>query len=108
MSKYATTQSFGGQRASVGRAVILSRVPHDGRRGVCLVAGTIHAISSSKDMPYIAPIDRGSSGGRRDAEWQDDAMRSGDPSLRWRFCETQTEADVEAMPLGSWTWPPRV
>lgn len=95
MSKYATEQKFGGQRASVGRAIVLATRKHDGKEGTCLRAGTIRAVSSSQDLPYIV-VD----GEPGDLVNKDD--------LGWKFVETRTESEVEAMPFGSWTWPPRI
>ena len=82
---YATKQSFGGQRASLGRAVIFKSdgVPF---------AGTIAAIDTDADHPNIVPI--GSLNGR--------TVRA------LRFHETRSEADLDAMPTDCWTWPPRL
>jgi hypothetical protein len=100
MSKYVTKQYFGGQRASVGRVVVLATDKHDGKPGICLRAGVIRAISSSKDMPYIAAHDS------LNLPTTVDHVSPGDHE--WKFVETRTEAEVEAMLIGSWTWPVRV
>lgn len=98
MSKYATEQKFGGQRASVGRVVVLATDRHDDKSGMCLRAGVILAISSSKDIPYIAA--------HASLKTTVGHILPGDHE--WKFVETRTETEVEAMPIGSWTWPPRI
>ncbi len=88
MARYASKKSYGGQRASVGRVVVVARaVTTSGR--VELRAGVIATILPSGE-PSIDVI------GLADA-WQEAP-----------FVETKTTSDVEAMPAGSWTWPPRV
>lgn len=97
MSKYATDQKFAGQRASVGRVVLLAAKKHDGSEGVCLRAGMIIAISSKDDRPYIHDVAAGT------CDWKEPA---------WTFFNVhQSASDEETlalMPIGSWTWPPRV
>lgn len=93
MSKFATKQKFGGQVASVCRMVLLAAPSHKDPTKMCLRAGVVLAISSSQDTIYIK--DLGS----------DDATMT---SVEWTFVSTGCPADAEAMPIGSWTWPPRV
>lgn len=98
MSKYVTDQKFAGQRASVGRVVILAAKKHDGSKGVCLRAGMIIAISSKGDRPYIHDIAAGT------CDWKEPA---------WTFFDLASQpgipispiAEAESMPIGSWTWP---
>lgn len=97
MSKYATEQRFGGQRARVGRAVVIAVKRHDGREGVCLRAGIIFAISSTHDAPYIQNIRAAA------VEW------SGlGGVIELKYFDAKTEEDLAKMPIGSWCWPPRV
>jgi hypothetical protein len=79
MSKYATEQMFGGQRASVGRVVVIHTL-----HGIC--ADTIDRIAGE------APVMKFNQGRLNE----------------FTFHPTTTAADVEAMPPGCWTWPPRV
>lgn len=89
MSSYATKQAFGGRRAAVTDTVVLAVRQHDGE-GVCLRAGMVEAISGGHDRPYF-----------RDP-------RDGAVSMDWMFRETRTVEEIEALPIGSWTWPIRV
>jgi hypothetical protein len=41
MSKYATDHEYDGQRASVGRIVLLCQPRHDEKPGVCFRAGIV-------------------------------------------------------------------
>jgi len=80
--KYATEITFDGQRASLGRAVVVRTRDGD------LEAATITTITS-----------------------KDDVMMCGfnvDISSRYSFIPTKTEDDINALPEGAWTWPVRV
>lgn len=88
MARYTSESTFGGQRASVGRVVVVAREVTRGGR-VELRAGIIATILPSGE-PSI------------DVIGLSDALQ-GAP-----FVETKTPEDAEAMPAGSWTWPPRV
>lgn len=95
MSKYATTQKFANQRASVGRIVVLAAPSHDDRTKICLRAGIIVAISSRTDRPYIK--DLGDSG-TTSQEWVHYDAQDADG------CHSVEEA-MESMPMGCWSWP---
>ena len=81
MDKYATTQSFGNQRASIGRMVMV-------RVRTLLMPGIIVEIRG--DAPVIQVLDGSSI---REA---------------LVFFNAATELDLERMPSPSWCWPPRV
>ncbi len=101
---YATKQKFGGQVASVGRVVLLMARSVKDKTSGCLHAGVISGISSSKDLPYIRDL-------RTDLRfdpWDKPYLHRDFAEDAWNFVETSTVAEVEAMPLGSWTWPVRV
>jgi hypothetical protein len=83
MSKYATEKTFAGQRASIGRVVLV-------KMGEQLGAGIITAIQRNEDRPWIMPLD------------------GGPQTNRLEFHHAQTEQGAEDMPDGRWTWPPRV
>lgn len=93
MSTYATQQKFGGQRASVGRIVLLAAPKHDDPSKVCLRAGIVVAVSAGQDRPYIQDAKTGV------VDW-------GEPM--WHFRATTSPEEAEALPLGAWTWPPRI
>lgn len=82
MSKYASERVFGGQRASVGRVVVV-RKEHE------LFVGLIDNIYDDDGVLIVTPQDN-------------------DQSSEFSFVETKTAEDVEKMPEDSWTWPPRV
>ncbi len=89
MSTYCTKQIFGGNRATVGDIVLLSCARYDGAPGVCLRAGVVAGICSSKDLPYLL------------------ALGTNETMLtEWTFQETHTEKETEALPVGRWTWKP--
>jgi len=88
-AKYATVQSFGGQRASIGRVVLVKIGVGQGDVEPVLAPGMIESIEEG-DRPNI----RTTTG-----------MRFAGGMLD--FAETKTEADIDSAPLGSWTWPPR-
>lgn len=90
MSALATKRAFGGRRACVGDTVVLAASKHDGSPGTCLRAGLVVAVASKDDRPYLFDIRAGT------VDWDTPA---------WAFFIATTEAEVEAMPLGSWTWP---
>ena len=89
MSKYATVKIFAGQRASVGRVVIV-RTNRDG-----ILAGLISQIDSREQIYIFAP----GIGVNGPVEG---ATRSYD------FKETKTVEEVEALGEFEWTWPVRV
>lgn len=79
MSKYATEQ-----RASVGRTVI-----YKGDLATQIAMLFVIAIDEDPDLPILA-----------DAPNEDGFLAS--------FFDAKTEDDLERMPIGCWTWPPRV
>lgn len=88
MSKYATEQKFGGQRASVGRVILYGVARSD--TNAHFVDGTISAIRD--DVPTI---------------------RYNTPSGSYftnkaTYFDARTENEVELMAPGSWCWPPLV
>ncbi|RTL26966.1 MAG: hypothetical protein EKK55_07105 [Rhodocyclaceae bacterium] len=85
-----TARLYGDRRAAVHMDVTLMAAKHDGRPGGCIHAGMIVAVG---DRPYI-----------RDLRTNTVDVPDGDVPP-WNFVETTTAADVEAMPVGSWTWP---
>jgi hypothetical protein len=85
MKEYATKQTFDGQRASLTRRVIVK--PSES----VIVVGDIFGIDVERDEPDIAVFG------------SDHDFRG-----KLRFHSTKTEADLDAMPSGTWTWPPRV
>ena len=99
MSKFSTMQEFGGQRASVGRVVLLACPSHDDPAKMCLRSGKIIAISSKHDRPYIQDDKTG------EVDWE---------APKWTFYTPRSPTpetrllEIEHMPIGSWTWPPRV
>ncbi len=88
MSKYATTQQFAGQRASVTRNVIVGSA--DGPRG-----GSIAMIDGNDKIYVFVPVVGANHS-------QLGAMRG------YEFKETKTEADANALTDLEWSWPPRV
>lgn len=101
MARYATERSFGGQRASVGRIVLLACASHDDPKKTCLRAGIIIAISSKHDRPYIHDLKTGEADFLWEVPW-----KYYDPESRTE--ETRLTEIETCMPIGSWTWPPRV
>ncbi len=94
--KYATEQKFGDQRASVGRVVIVI-TEDDGER--LLTPGIISRIRED-DTPLIRTVGSFPSG--------DDTLSDGKDWGGLVYREAVTEADIEALPVDSWTYPPRV
>lgn len=85
MSKYATDQQFGGQRASVGRIVVV-------RTGRGIQAGVISEIYG--DEPVIRVLS---------------AHTNPDVSSEFfAFFEAKTEQELLGAPDGFWSWPPRI
>jgi hypothetical protein len=85
---YASKEQFAGQRASVGRDVVVGTehgprwgkiMAIDEQRGVCLFVPPLGA---------IAKVEGGTFG--------------------YEFVATNTEAEINALGLLSWTWPVRV
>lgn len=82
VSRYASEGTFDGQKASVGRVVVVKRS--------ALAAGIIDGFSGpDQDSIIIRTLD-------------------GERFDHLKFHPTRTQSDVEQMPDGSWTWPPRV
>ena len=81
--KYATERTFDGQRASLGRTVIVRFKRQD------LEAGVVTSIMGNDDVAL-----RGLESERR--------------SCVVTFIQTKTEDDIRRLPEGSWTWPVRV
>lgn len=83
---YASTKTFAGQRASLGRVAIL------------------HAADDDPIEPgVITQID----------EQEKEALTitssfDGRDHVGFAFVETRTEEEVEKLPANSWTWPVRV
>jgi len=99
MSKYATQKTYDGRRARIGDMVILACPKYDMReinyhpapeQKMCLRAGVVGAISSSRDIPYLRDLRAGSPDA--DPEW-------------WVFVATRTEEDIEKLEISQWTWP---
>lgn len=101
MAKYATNQSFGGQRASLKRAVVVAQEElEDGGGGVAkwtgntsIVAGEVGEIHGPTDLPVIYACNG-------------EIYHPEEQSLE--FVATSTEAEVEALKPGQWTWPVRI
>lgn len=100
--KYATQQRFDGQRASVGRVVVVAQLVHDeqGRSTwrTEIVAGSIASIR------YDLPVFNTEKGDVYEPYKDENGKACG--GLEFMPCST--ERDVETMPAGSWTWPVRV
>ncbi len=94
MASYSTIQMFAGRRARVGDIVILAGRSHDGGDKMCLRAGVVVAICSSQDRPFLLDLRNNS------VDWVDPA---------WKFVATPSDRSIqlemEALPIGSWTWP---
>jgi hypothetical protein len=88
--RYATEQSFGGQRASVCRQVC---VKWDG----WVSAGIVVAINGNR--PIIRAMAATTSG-------PDTAFNLSREELP--FAEVRAEADIATAPARCWFWPPRV
>lgn len=86
MGKYATDQKFGGQRASIARAVLYA-TSGVGMRDLCMMF--IVGIDDDTDLPII--------GSAPDA-----------CGCFADYFDAKSEEDLERMPPGSWCWPPRV
>ncbi|XXX79212.1 hypothetical protein WMF30_10600 [Sorangium sp. So ce134] len=97
MGKYATDQAFGGQRASIGREVVVAErlADEDGQLTgeVIIRAGKIDTIHVGADRPVICT-------------WSGNVYHPDGAELTFVPCTTQ--AEVEALPADSWTWPARV
>lgn len=89
MSKYATAQKFGGQRASVGRPVLFGVNRSDMRAK--FVDGAI-AMIRDDDAPIIR------------YNTPDGAFLVQAPP----YFDARTEDEVELMSPGQWCWLPRV
>lgn len=85
---YATKNSgpFGGQRASLSRSVILHGAEDDP-----IEPGVITQIDPLENEQITIT-----------------SSFNGVDHVGLTFVETKTEADVEALPAQSWTWPVRV
>ena len=88
--KYTSEKKYGGQRASIGRSVVVKTEDNG------LGAGLIDGIATDTD-------------GETDTEevWIAEAGEVG-VMTGLVFHPTTTEAEIEAMPVGCWTWPVRV
>jgi hypothetical protein len=80
---YATSQQFAGQRVSKGRIVIVRRI------GVQVEPAIVYEVAEG-DVFFARTTD----GARCTCFPQG-------------FEGTRTAADIEDMPAGAWTWPPR-
>ncbi len=80
--KYAG-EVYGGQRATIGRIVVIHTDEGIG-------AGVIDHFKPENEQPAIVQL------------------TPHEVCSYLGFVETKTAADVEAMPLNSWTWPPRI
>jgi hypothetical protein len=95
MSKhYATSDKFGGQRASVARNVC---VKHQSE----IFVGVVVAISIDGRRPIIRMLTDLAANGARDSAF---GFHDGDLP----FADVKSEADVDAAPEPCWFWPPRV
>lgn len=84
--KYASEQKYDGQRASIGRIVVI-RTEESG-----LAAGIVDGI--------------GYDGENGEVVWIAEAGEIGCVEAL-AFHPTQSAEDIEAMPVGTWTWPVR-
>lgn len=100
-NKYATNCTFGGRRVSVGRDVVLcvdDRSEEHGGRAI--VAGKVDRIDPLTDSPIIATRDHGTyidTGGLM--------VRDGCQHEPCVFADTSTEAEINWLAVGMWTWP---
>jgi hypothetical protein len=92
-TKYASVQSFSGQRASVGRAVVMK----DGEGAI--YSGQIVGISG-QDLPIVRVF--GCPGNASD----DGAYNHSAEYLPHRGVSSEADLDREVGPF--WCWPPRV
>jgi hypothetical protein len=84
--KYATTRTFDGQRARVGMIVVMRDKNFE------LVAAMVVKIDNDygDERVYVESMER---------------SRSDNDIRLLKFVPTKTEADINALPEGSWTWP---
>lgn len=87
--KFATEKTFDGQRASLGKVVVM-RDKH-----IELVAGMVVKIDNDygDERVYVESMER---------------SRSDNDIRLLKFVATKTEEDINALPEGAWTWPVRV
>lgn len=81
--KYATEKTFDGQRASVGRAVVVKQF------GMHAEAGIVSAICDDDSIEIYC-------------------LSLNDRHDDFTFVSTKTEDDINALSEGAWTWPVRV
>jgi len=91
--RYASHQTFDGQRATVGRVVIVMMT------GGAVTAGIIACING-EDRPLIRTLEPFPS---------NDGTGGATPGWGpFEFFPSKSEADLDGMPDLTWTWPPRV
>lgn len=81
--KYATEKTFDGQRASLGRLVVVCR------HGMSIESGVVTAVWDN-DIVEVR------------------ALATDVLLTDYKFVPTKTEECVNSLPEGSWTWPVRV
>lgn len=86
MAKYASNELFAGQQASVGRIVVVATAYAYGQ--TVLRAGVIASILG-EDTPAIDVF----------------GAINGEGRMVGVFVDAKSDAEIEAMPAGSWTWP---
>lgn len=79
---YATKQAFGGQRASLGRVILV-------KGGITQPPHPMLIDDINGDQDWDEPVIKGTCG-------------------TYRFYDAKTEADLATMPDYSWCWPPRL
>lgn len=94
---YATSTQFAGQRASVGRVVVI-RYKGD------IFMGIVEAISLDGERPIIRMFSDLSPDARHDSAF---GFRPGDEE-DFYFSPVTTEDEIAAAPDRCWFWPPRV
>lgn len=99
MSTYATKQKFGRKRAAVGDSVVIAMSQHIRKHeyafdAACLQAGVIVSVSKHEDRPHIRVVKTGET-------------NYDNKELDWKFVACLSEADVERLEIGEWTWPLR-
>jgi hypothetical protein len=105
---YATKQQFGGQRASIGRQVVVKgsgyTSPWNGSKMHPRTrSGTVDGIDD-QDRPIIESSALNNPGVEEKIRPGNYKERSSDLA----YFDAKTEEDIEHMPPGSWCWPPRV
>lgn len=92
---YASKKTFGGQRASTGRIVLIRGRDHD---------------ENATDIPLVI-VEIGDDDGvyvrNLDPQSVNEMLETIGP-IGSEYYDAKTEGDLAGMPLGSWCWPPPV